>query len=117
MNVPFKEQFTFEKRKLESARIIEKYPDRVPVIVQRRNKSDIPRIDKKKFLIPDDLTIGQLMYVLRKRIKIPETKAIFLFCNGSCIPSGEQIGFLYRRCKDEDGFLYLFYTGENVFGI
>ena len=39
-----------ERRKTESARIREKYPDRIPVIVEKVEKSDIPDIDKKKYV-------------------------------------------------------------------
>ena len=44
----------FEKRCLESRRILSKYPDRVPVIVERnpRAKNSLPEIEKKKFLVP-----------------------------------------------------------------
>ena len=40
-----------ERRKTESARIREKYPDRIPVIVEKVEKSDIPDIDKKKYVM------------------------------------------------------------------
>ena len=33
--IDFKKKFTFEKRLDESSRIIEKYPERIPVIVER----------------------------------------------------------------------------------
>jgi GABA(A) receptor-associated protein len=44
----------FEKRCSESRRILSKYPDRVPVIVDRnpRAKNTLPEIEKKKFLVP-----------------------------------------------------------------
>ncbi|KAK2984220.1 hypothetical protein RJ640_013449 [Escallonia rubra] len=37
-----------ERRQAESSRIREKYPERVPVIVEKAERSDIPDIDKKK---------------------------------------------------------------------
>lgn len=37
-----------EKRQAEASRIRDKYPDRIPVIVEKAEKSDIPDIDKKK---------------------------------------------------------------------
>lgn len=37
-----------ERRQAEACRIREKYPERVPVIVEKAVKSDIPDIDKKK---------------------------------------------------------------------
>jgi len=36
-----------EKRQSEADRIREKYPDRIPVIVEKAERSDIPDIDKK----------------------------------------------------------------------
>ncbi|KAK4581144.1 hypothetical protein RGQ29_024711 [Quercus rubra] len=63
----------WERRMAESGRIREKYPDRVPA-----ERSDIPDIDKKKYLVPADLTVGQFVYVVRKRIKLGAEKAICL---------------------------------------
>ena len=34
----------------------EKYQDRIPVIVEKASGGDIPDIDKKKYLVPTDLT-------------------------------------------------------------
>ncbi|CAI0460470.1 unnamed protein product [Linum tenue] len=44
----FKLEHPLERRQAEAARIREKYPDRIPVIVERAEKSDVPDIDKKK---------------------------------------------------------------------
>jgi GABA(A) receptor-associated protein len=44
------------------------------VIVERAPKSDIAEIDKKKYLVPMDLTVGQFVYVIRKRIKLSPEK-------------------------------------------
>lgn len=41
-----------DKRKAEAERIRQKYPDRIPVICEKAEKSDIPTIDKKKYLVP-----------------------------------------------------------------
>ena len=40
--------------------------------------ANIDDMDKKKFLIPSDLNVGQLMWVIRKRIKLQYDKALFL---------------------------------------
>ncbi|EXB37092.1 hypothetical protein L484_020884 [Morus notabilis] len=47
-NSVFKQEHDFEKRRAEAARIRDKYPDRIPVIVEKAERSDIPNIDKKK---------------------------------------------------------------------
>ncbi|WVZ12969.1 hypothetical protein V8G54_017499 [Vigna mungo] len=105
-----------EKRRAEAARIREKYPDRIPVIVEKAERSDIPSIDKKKYLVPADLTVGQFVYVIRKRIKLSAEKAIFIFVDNVLPPTGAIMSAIYDEKKDEDGFLYVTYSGENTFG-
>ena len=93
-----------------------KYPDRVPVICERADRSDVPDIDKKKYLVPADLTVGQFIYVIRKRIKLPPEKAIFIFVDTVIPPTASRMSAVYEGQKDEDGFLYVTYSGENTFG-
>jgi GABA(A) receptor-associated protein len=73
-------------------------------------------IDKKKYLVPSDLTCGQFVYVIRKRLKLPSEKALFLFVNGSIPPTSAMINSIYEQHQDKDGFLYMSYSEENVFG-
>ena len=105
-----------DKRKSEAERIRAKYPDRVPVICEKADRSDIPDIDKKKYLVPADLTVGQFHYVIRKRIKLAPEKALFLFCSNSIPPNASLMSTVYEEQKDEDGFLYIQYSGESTFG-
>eukprot|EP00899_Mesostigma_viride_P020013 jgi/Mesvir1/28012/Mv20201-RA.1 len=112
----FKQEHPLEKRQTEAARIRDKYPDRIPVIVEKAVKSDIPDIDKKKYLVPADLTVGQFVYVIRKRIKLSPEKAIFIFVNNVLPPTAALMSSIYDSHKDEDGFLYITYSGENTFG-
>lgn len=90
-----------EKRKSEAERIRSKYPDRVPVICEKADRSDIPDIDKKKYLVPSDLTVGQFHYVIRKRIKLAPEKALFLFCSNSIPPNAALMSTVYEEQKDE----------------
>ncbi|KAL6562254.1 Autophagy-related protein 8C-like [Orobanche gracilis] len=112
----FKLEHPLERRQAESASIREKYPERVPVIVEKAIKSEVPDIDKKKYLVPADLTVGQFVYVVRKRIKLSAEKAIFVFVNNMLPPSAALMSAIYDEHKDEDGFLYMTYSGENTFG-
>ena len=80
-------------------------------------KKNLVIFEKTKFLIPGDLTIGQFIYVIRKRVKLIETDSLFLFINDKTIPlSSSLISSVYEEHKDEDGFLYVSYCNENVFG-
>lgn len=116
MSKSFKEQHSLEKRKAEATRIRSKYPDRIPVISEKNVKSSINDIDKKKYLVPNDLTFGQFIYVIRKRIKLLPEQAIFVFVNNRQIPASELMSQVYAQYKDDDGFLYVTYSGESTFG-
>ena len=153
-----KEEHPLDVRKASSASIRAKHPDRIPVIVEKRQRdASLPEIDKKKFLVPSDLTVGQFVYVIRKRIKLAPEQAIFLFVSaGTLPPTVAPLQTVRRRAaaplpraarraprtlahaarlaapashtahctrsqvydqhKDEDGFLYMTYSGENTFG-
>ena len=92
--------------------------------------------------MPADLTVGQFVYVIRKRIKVSPEKAIFMFVKNVLPPTGKVAGLWPHHCtlccvlhvltscvlaaafmsdvyadhKDDDGFLYITYSGENTFG-
>lgn len=100
----------------ESARILARYPDRIPVLVEQADSSRLPDIDKIKFLVPYDMTIGQFISVIRRRISLSPEMGLFLFI-GQILPNGGQyMRDLYKEYKDERGFLHIQYSGENVFG-
>ena len=124
MRSKFKDEHPFEKRKAEAERIRQKYSDRIPVrvvslapllplltarqvICEKVEKSDIATIDKKKYLVPADLTVGQFVYVIRKRIKLSPEKAIFIFVDEVLPPTAALMSSIYEEHKDEDGFLYI----------
>ena len=107
---------SLQERKEEASKILLKYPDRIPVLVTKRAKSEIPDIDKYKYLVPGDLTMGQFLYVIRKRIKLSPDAAIFIFVNNALPPAGALIAQIYKDHKDESGFLYITYSGESTFG-
>ena len=61
-----------------------KHPDRIPVIVEKRPRdATLPLIDKKKFLVPADLTVGQFVYVIRKVPAHTHTRR----CGGRVVPA------------------------------
>lgn len=113
----FKQRVPLEKRMEESARIFDRYPDRIPVICERAaSNTTVPEMDKAKFLVPRDLTVQHFQYVVRKRIELEADQAIFMFINGSIAPNSEPIARVYSQHSDEDGFLYITYSGESTLG-
>jgi GABA(A) receptor-associated protein len=113
-----KENPDYTKRLMESSKIRDKYPDRIPVICEKNPKSKIGNIDKTKYLVPADLTITQFSCIIRKKLELEKSKALFLLISGKHAPTGESImSDIYAHNKDqEDGFLYITYTGEETWG-
>jgi len=118
MSNKFKKSHTFKERKEESKKIMEKYEDRIPIVIFKDEKcKNLSDINKNKFLAPTDLTLAQFLCVIRKRIELDEAQALFIFVDESTLAASSQtIGTLYQNHKDEDGFLYMIYCSENVFG-
>ena len=114
----YKSTHSFETRCAESERVSRKYLDRVPVICERLEGSAITAVDKIKFLVPLDLTVGQFCFALRRRIALTAEKGMFLFMGEvAVIPeTSTSMGKLYLEKRDADGFLYMRYSGENTFG-
>ena len=103
---------SFDKRREESERIMDKYPNRLPVIVESKDFT----LDKHKYLVPKNLTIGEFMQVLRKRISIKSEEAIFLIINNKSPTINSTMEDIYENDKSECGFLFVSVTRESVFG-
>lgn len=52
--------------------------------------------------------------MIRKRIKLEPEKAIFIYVDEVLPPTAALMSSIYEEYKDEDGFLYVTYSGENV---
>ncbi|OQR66778.1 gamma-aminobutyric acid receptor associated protein [Tropilaelaps mercedesae] len=116
MKFKYKEEHTFEKRRAEGEKIRKKYPDRVPVIVEKAPKSRISNLDKKKYLVPSDLCVGQFYLLIRKRIQLRAEDALFFFVNNTIAPTSSTMGALYQEHHEEDFFLYIAFSDENMYG-
>tara|TARA_Y100001970_G_C13830776_1_gene649582 strand:+ start:211 stop:540 length:330 start_codon:yes stop_codon:yes gene_type:complete len=101
-----------------------KYPDKVPVVIKRANKSkNIKDIGNIKYLIQDYITVGQFIYILRKRIELNPDEALYLYAidsnskNEYALNGNTEMIAIYNEYKNKkDSILYLKYAGENVFG-
>lgn len=111
----FKNTFTFRQRQNESSGILKKYPDRIPVIVETRKGLGL-ELDKHKYLVPSDMTIGQFIYVIRKRMSVPATMGVYVFFGGQMVQTAGLMSSTYKNVMDEDGFMYGLVATENTFG-
>lgn len=113
-----REAKTLEQRLALSRRVLETYPDRVPIIVRRSASSKLPPITRQKFIVPDSVTFSRFVEQVKMYIpNIGPGTAIHVFLDNGMIPLGSTtIRQVYAESQAEDGFLYLNYTEENAFG-
>ena len=120
-NSKYKKNTTLEERLVKSSKMISLYPDRIPVIVEMSPSSFSYNIYMKachkiKYLVPYNITMGQFIQILRDKIKIDSSIALFFFINNKVFPITSLIGDIYKNNADEDGFLYIEFCEESTFG-
>ena len=122
LNTPnYKKITSLEERKQKSHKMTVSYPDRIPVIVEMSPSSAgyqsyIAASHKVKYLVPYELTMGQFIKILRDKIKLESSIALFFFINNKIFPITTPIGTIYKNEVDEDGFLYIEFCEESTFG-
>ena len=70
------------------------------MIVEKAPKARIGDLDKKKYLVPSDLTVGQFYFLIRKRIHLRPEDALFFFVNNVIPPTSATMGSLYQVTCD-----------------
>jgi len=93
----------------------QKHPDRIPVQLTQQPGDRLPKLpaNKKMFLVPADLSVGQFNYVIRRRLSIEPTQALFL----SLVDGDQSMAMMMtmreldNRHADADGLLHMVYSG------
>jgi GABA(A) receptor-associated protein len=63
-----------------------------------------------RYLVPADLTVGQFVYVIRKRIKLSSEKAIFIFVKNVLPPTGtSKVSETFELCSVISCCIWSFY--------
>lgn len=99
--------------------LLQKHPDKLPIMITRAIAcTNLPEIDKHKFLIAKDMTIGHVLTLIRRRIKLKSAStALFVSVENKFVPAGSvRIDVLYEAHKGSDNILHIQYYGENTFG-
>ena len=97
-------------------KIKEKYPDKVPVII-REIHPDL-ELSRRKYLVPKDITYGQLLYTIRSKMRnLQPSEALYLLAGKkhAFVPITKTIGSTFQE-YNEDGFILLTVTKESTFG-
>ena len=107
-----------ENRRKECEKIRQQFADKLPIICEKDPKCKLSDIDKTKYLVPNDLTVAQFTFMIRKRLELPKEAAFYLLVGGKHSIVGERpLNDIYENYKDsEDGFLYIAYSSEVTWG-
>ncbi|XP_025031445.1 microtubule-associated proteins 1A/1B light chain 3C-like [Python bivittatus] len=78
----------------------------------------LPALNKIKFLVPQDFTMGQFVTIIRNRMALGSTQAFYFLVDGnhSLVNMSSTMAEVYTTYKDEDGFLYITYASQEMFG-
>jgi len=63
------------------------------------------------------MTMGSLASIVRKRLQLSSAQSLFLLVNQKSMTCASTvIGDVYKDEKDDDGFLYIVYASQEIFG-
>ncbi|XP_059622173.1 microtubule-associated proteins 1A/1B light chain 3A-like isoform X2 [Phlebotomus argentipes] len=95
-----------------------KFPTKVPVILERyRSERDLPDIGQRKYVIPQEMSMSQFHQMVRQRMNLSPSKALFFLVNNrTMICLSKSLLEVYDEFQDADGFLYITYASQDVFG-
>ncbi|KRX26987.1 Adenosine monophosphate-protein transferase FICD [Trichinella nelsoni] len=114
----FRQRRPYNTRVREIQEIRRAYPDKIPIVIERfEGEKYLPVLDRCKFLVPDHVTMTELMQIVRRRLELHPEQALFLLVNEkSLVSHSTTLAELYEAEKDTDGFLYIVYTSQPGFG-
>ena len=107
----------FQHRCSQTAVMKKKYPDRVPIFL--RTDTTIINLTRNKFMIPRDFTCAEFIAVIRNRLSIQASEALFFLSipKKKLLCGATNVGRTYDSDKSEDGFLHVMCTLEKTFGL
>lgn len=74
---------------------------------------DLPDLEKRKFLVPQEFTMSQFISIIRSRMKVGPTKALFFLVNNrSLVSLSKTMAEIYAENRNDDGFLYIQYASQ-----
>ena len=118
MEFQYKINNSLDNRKSQFSKIMNNHPDGIPVILERAKGCTINKAIKTKYILSRELTIAEFVKIIREKLELNPERALFFLVNGKhSLTMSEEMGNVYDKYKDKsDGFLYMTYSEEMVYG-
>ena len=115
-----KKEKTKNERIKESSQLIEVNTGKIPVLIDKDPNCNLRTLLKTKYLLSTKVTIEQFLKIIREKLEIEKEYALFLLANCKskkyAVVGSMTFGEVYEKYKDDDGFLYLIYSNEKIWG-
>lgn len=95
---------------------LDKYPRRVPLIVCPAPGYNLPALKKSKILVHDTLMFSGLISLIRSRIALKDTEALFFMIDNTLPKMSSTMGELYSEHRERGEILEIVYRKESTFG-
>ncbi|CAK68691.1 unnamed protein product (macronuclear) [Paramecium tetraurelia] len=122
----YKDSHTLEDRKKRVQEQLAKYPEMIPIIVEKIPGCKLPQLQKVKFLVNSSFSFNEFKNTIKKKLNLDEkTSTLFMYCGKNLMNErtsynqqlDDKLKNIYDQYKDpEDGFLYLHYADAETFG-
>ena len=118
MEFSYKINNNLKTRQRQFSKLSKEHPDKVPIILERDINCTINKPIKSKYILSKEITMAEFVKIIREKLELKPERAIFLLVNGKhSVTMNEELGNIYNKHKDEkDGFLYMSYSEEIVYG-
>lgn len=103
------EKMSFDERKSEYARASK--TDRIPILVKTDSNMKLKNF---KYLVQPDMQLSNFIGVIRKRLDISNSEALFLLDSSKRLPKLSDL--TSDLPKSDDGFIRVSISKENTFG-
>lgn len=109
----FSIEHSLEHRKQESLRLRSSFNSRIPIILEKDSHCPYSDMQKHSLLPPDSTKLSTIISIIRKRLKLPINKPLYIYANGTTLLDDcSNLSQIYEKHKQPDGFLYLLYHNQ-----
>ena len=90
---------------------MELHPGKIPIIARYKDFN----IENSKFLIPNHITVGYLLVLIRGKIMINHDEFLSILINDKLIDTTEYVSTLFNKYKNkDDGCLHITVFKESI---